>query len=156
MKNRDYKKLSFELSKYSDEISVDNRRRIKKLNEYENMKISASTFMPMFIAMLASVSRQYGIQKYENLVYENENEKREIENLMKNISERLDIIKESEQMGLEISNKNFEKGIYDFVSSSENIMFEENKEMTEIIDKLESKYEDIEDEHKPKEENYET
>jgi len=154
MKNRDYQKLSFELAKYSEDINLENKRRYKKLNEYEKLQIKGGDFTPMFLVMLADIAKEYGISKYENLIHENEKEKREIENFMKNISERLEIIKESEKMGLEISNENFEKSVYDFVSSSENIKFEDSEEMREIIEKLEEKYNSFDNEqgHKQLEE----
>jgi len=155
MKKRDYARLSKSMARFAEEIDIENKQRFKKLQELEKQKIDYNVFTPAFLVMLADIYKDYKKIDFERLIDASAEEGREMRELMKNAEERLSIIEEAEGMGLEVSNEDFEKGIYDFVASAENIEFEKDDYMTEIIEKLESKYSDTtkEIEHEEVEEN---
>lgn len=141
MKKRDFKTAAHELSIYTKEINDEIGRNIKKLDKIERQQeISASAYMPIFLAALAEMQKAHTKAVFENNILNDKREKQEFDEMINNLSVRLACINEAEEQGIEISNENFEHGLYQFVASAENIQLDGNEDMKEVIEKLESKY----------------
>ena len=140
MKKRDYAKLSMSMARFSENINDENKERLRQIRELEGMKVNYDGFSPVFFALFADIFKDFKKMELDHLVSASNYEEKQIRQLMKNAEDRLKIIEEAEKNGLVISNENFEKGIYSFVASSENIEFKKDEDMKKIIDKLESKY----------------
>ena len=140
MKKRDYAKLSMSMARFSENINDENKERLRQIRELEGMKVNYDGFSPVFFALFADIFKDFKKMELHHLVSASNYEEKQIRQLMKNAEDRLKIIEEAEKNGLVISNEKFEKGIYSFVASSENIEFKKDEDMKKIIDKLESKY----------------
>jgi len=154
MNKRDMKNICAKFSNVCDEIYDENKKIMKKADSLESLKEEESAFTLYLVTMFAKAQQKMTLEKFENILYKNEKEKREIQGMINNIEERFKIIETAEDMGVEISNESFKNDLYQFVSSSEKIDFEDDEKMKDVINNLKQAWENTNEKSQVKELEY--